>query len=81
MKGMVRMFERVGLQTNLGKTKTMECPLGFIWGQHGTSAYKRRVTGEGANVWERKRTRVSCAEWGGENGGVFLFVTTWRGYI
>ena len=28
----VRMFERVGLQTNLGKTKSMLCNTGFIWG-------------------------------------------------
>ena len=45
---MVRTFERVGLQKNLGKTKVMMCNQGFIWVQHGTAAYKRRATGEGA---------------------------------
>ena len=35
---MVRMFERVGLQTNLDKTKAMICTPGFIWGQQGSEA-------------------------------------------
>ena len=38
---MVRMFERVGLQTFLNKTKAMICTPGFIWGQQGAEAYKR----------------------------------------
>ena len=29
---MVRMFERVGLQTNLDNTKATICTPGFIWG-------------------------------------------------
>ena len=41
---MVRMFERVGLQMNLDKTKAMICTPGFIWGQHGAEAYKRQAT-------------------------------------
>ena len=32
MKSMVRMFERVLLQTNLGNTKGLVCKLGLIWG-------------------------------------------------
>ena len=32
---MVRIFERVGLETNLGKTKAMVCTLIFIWGKLG----------------------------------------------
>ena len=42
---MVRMFERVGLQTNLDKTKAMIFTLGFVWGQQGAEAYKQRTTG------------------------------------
>ena len=61
---MVRTFERVVLQKNLGKTKAMMSIPGLICGQHGTSAYKRRATGEGANFMEWKRTRLSCAECG-----------------
>ena len=59
---MVRMFERVGLHKNLSKTKAMICMPRFIWGQQGVEAYKRRYTGEGPKFWERKITRVSCAE-------------------
>ena len=29
----VRMFKRVGLQTNLGNTKSMACNPDFIWGK------------------------------------------------
>ena len=61
---MVRMFERVGLQTNLNKTKDMICTMGYIWVQQGAEAYKRRATGEGPTFWERKRTRVHCKECG-----------------
>ena len=57
---MVRIFERVGLQTNLDKTKAMICMTGFIWGQQGAEVYKRQATGEGPTFRERKRTRVSC---------------------
>ena len=42
---------------------------GFIWGKQGTAAYKMRVTGEGAEFLERKKTRVSCEEWRGGGGG------------
>ena len=38
---MVGMFERVGLQKNLNKTKAMICKPGLIWGQQGAEAYKQ----------------------------------------
>ena len=57
---MVRNFERVGLHTNLNKTKAMICTPRFIWGHQGAKAYKRRSTGEGPTFPERKKTRVSC---------------------
>ena len=41
----VRIFNRVGLLTNLGMTKKMVCTLGFIWGQQRKAAYKRRAAG------------------------------------
>ena len=55
---MVIMFERVGLHTDLNKTKAMICTPGFIWGQHGAEAYKQQFTGDGPTFRERKRTRV-----------------------
>ena len=61
---MVITFQRFGLQTNLNKTKAMICRPGFIWGQQGAEAYKRRATGEGPKFRERKKTRVSCEECG-----------------
>ena len=62
---MVRIFERVGLQTNLGKTKAMICMPQFIWGKQEAEAYKRQATGEGPTFGDRKRTRVSCKVCGG----------------
>ena len=38
---------------------------GFIWGQHKVEVYKRRDAGEGPTFRKRKRTRVSCKEYGG----------------
>ena len=42
---MVIMFERVGLQTNLNKTKAMMSTPGLIRGKQGAEAYKIRATG------------------------------------
>ena len=56
------MFERIGLQKNLGKIKAMVFTPGFIWVQQGPATYMRRATGEGATFWEIKKTRVICAE-------------------
>ena len=41
----VEMFRRMELETNMEKTKVMVCTPGFIWGEVGGLAYKRRVTG------------------------------------
>ena len=60
----VRMFKRVGLLSNFGKTKVMVCTPGFIWGQQGIDTYKWRVTGEEATFWERNKTKVSCKDCG-----------------
>ena len=42
---MVRIFERVGLQTNQSNMNAMVCTPGFVWFQQGEEAYKRRATG------------------------------------
>ena len=54
------IFVRVGLQTNLGKTKLIICIPGCILGQKGEAQYKRQVTGGGGTSMERNQTRVSC---------------------
>ena len=41
----VDMFLRMGLETNLDKTKAMVCNPGFIWRKWGELAYNRRETG------------------------------------
>ena len=47
----LRIFKRLGLQTNLGKAKAMVCTLGFIRDQQGAVVYKRRAKGEGSTFW------------------------------
>ena len=49
----------MGLRKNLGKTMVIVCTPGFIWGNWGELAYKRRVTGEVASFGEKKKMRVS----------------------
>ena len=46
------MFYRSILYTNLGKTKSMTCTPGFVWGHMGKDKYKRWEMGEGAPFWE-----------------------------
>ena len=60
LTAMVRMFDRVGLQKNLGKTKSMVCTPGFVWGQQEAAEYKTRAMVEGDTVRYEKRTRVIC---------------------
>ena len=58
MTATLALFRRMGLETNLDKTKAMVCTPGFIWGKWGELAYKWWATGEGGNFRERKKTRV-----------------------
>ena len=60
----VEIFRRVGLDTNLDKSKSMVCTPRYIWGKWGEQAYKIWVTGEGATYREWKMLRVSCAQCG-----------------
>ena len=59
---MVRIFEMVGLQTILNKTKAIKYTPWFIWGQQRDQAYKRQATGEGQTFREMKRIRLPCRE-------------------
>ena len=40
-----RIFERVELQTKLGKTNSMVCTPVFIWGKQVLAVYKWKATG------------------------------------
>ena len=64
LTAVVRMFERVGLQTNPRKANEMVCTPDLIWGQKIEAAYNLRVTGKKGKFGERKRTRASCEEYG-----------------
>ena len=58
------LFDRVGLQTNIGKTVGMVCHPCQAAGNITTAAYGRRITGEGHSYRERQRYRVACEECG-----------------
>ena len=62
LTAVVSIFDRVGLLTNIGKTKAMVCTPGFIKGQQGTATYKSIAKGEGGTFQERIKTRVSYEE-------------------
>ena len=51
----VEMLRRVGLETNMEKTKSLVCTTVYIWGKWSKEAYKLQVIGEGAKFRERKR--------------------------
>ena len=59
MKVVVVMFRRLGLDTNLEKTKALVCIPRYIWGKWIEAVYKHTATGEGETFRERKRLRVS----------------------
>ena len=45
LKVTLAMFRRLGLGTNLDKTKSMVCTPGFIWDKWSEEAYKLRTIG------------------------------------
>ena len=45
----VEMLQRMGLETNIKKSKTMVCTTDNIWGKLGEHAYRRWATGEGSS--------------------------------
>ena len=57
------MFFRMELEKNIKNTKTMVCTPDFILGKWGDEAYKRRVIGEGATFWDKKRLRLGCTKY------------------
>ena len=63
---LVGLFERVGLQTNVGKTVSMVCRPCPAAGNQSEAAYGRMMTGEGPTYQERQKERVKCGECGKE---------------
>ena len=61
---LVGLFDRVGLQTNVGKTVSMTCIPCPAAGNQSEVAYGRKMMGEGPTYLERKRERVECGDCG-----------------
>ena len=61
---LVGLFDRVGLQINVGKTASMTCRPFPAAGNQLEVAYGRKITGEGPTYLERKREKVKCGECG-----------------
>ena len=59
---LVGLFDRVGLQNNVGKTVGMVCQPCQAAGNITTASYGRRITGEGHSYRERQRDQVECKE-------------------
>ena len=56
---LVSLFKRVGLRTNVSKTKTMMCVLGRIRTCQSRETYTERMEGH-AEVGQWKHQRVGC---------------------
>ena len=61
---LVGLFDRVGLQKNVGKTVSMVCHPCKAAGNITQAAYGKRLTGEGESYKEWQRDRVECTECG-----------------
>ena len=59
---MVAMFQRMGLEMNLEKSKTLVFIPGYIWVKWEEHEYKRQATGEGEKCREQNMLRVSSSE-------------------
>ena len=58
---LVAIFDRVGLQTNVGKTVSMAChPCRAGAGNRTEAGYSRKLTGVGNTYTERQRERLAC---------------------
>ena len=63
---LVGLFDRVGLNTNTGKTVSMTCRPCTTAGNRLEEVYGRLMAGEGLTFRERKRERVECGDCGNE---------------
>ena len=59
---LVAMFERVGLQTNVSKTKAMTCYPGKIKTRRSYETYERTLAGVSKKEWDSRET--TCSECG-----------------
>ena len=59
---LVGLFDRVGLNTNTGKTVSMTFRPCAAAGNQLEESYGHKTTGEGLTFRERKRERVECRD-------------------
>ena len=59
---LVGMFDRVGLNTNVGKMVGRVFRLCQSAGTQLEAAYERQIMGAGPSYWERQCVRVQCSE-------------------
>ena len=63
---LVGLFDRVGLNTNSGKTVSMTCQPCSTTVNRSEEAYGRLMMGEGPTFRERRRERNTCGDFGKE---------------
>ena len=63
---LVGLFDRVVLQTNVGKTVGTVCRPCQAAGTQSEAEYRQRMTGEGTTYQERQKGRMQCRECGEE---------------
>ena len=63
VNALVGLFDRVGLQTKVGKTVVMVGHPCQAAGNITQTAYRRRLTGEGRSYREQQRDLVECKEY------------------
>ena len=80
---LVGLFDRVGLQTNVGKTFDMVCRTCQAAVNQSEAAYGRQITGEGPKYRERQKGRVPCRECGEEisTGSLVSHLMTQHGRV
>ena len=59
---LVGMFDRVGMNTNVGKMVGRVFRLCQSAGTQLEAAYERQIMGAGPSYWERQCVRVKCSE-------------------
>ena len=80
---LVSLFERVGLQTNVGKIVSMVCRPYQAAGTQSEETYGRRMTGEGPAYQELQKGRVQCGDCGKEmaSGSLVSHRVTQHGWV
>ena len=63
---LIRLFDRVGLWKNVGKTVGVICRPCYALGTQREADYKLKMNGEGLTYRSRQRLRVKCSDCGAD---------------